>query len=140
MSIKRVKFVSVAVSDQDRALAFWRDKIGFEVALDAPMNAQDCGDTEQPKAAPIESAKAPRWIEMRIPGADTGLVLTLGRRGGQQGAGPVNMAFWTDDLDGTYVRLAAKGVAFETPPTRQPWGSFAMFLDPDGNAFVIGTT
>ena len=54
--IKLLKFVGVPTSDQDRALAFWTEKVGFRVATDQPMGAQ-------------------RWIELSIPGADTGVVL-----------------------------------------------------------------
>ena len=55
--IKAVKFVSVYVSDQDRALAFYTQKLGFTVVTDQPMG---------PGA---------RWIELRIPGAETGVVI-----------------------------------------------------------------
>ncbi len=55
--VKRVKFVGIAVSDQDRALEFWTQKVGCQVATDQPM-----GDGQ-------------RWIELRIPGAQTGLAL-----------------------------------------------------------------
>ena len=54
--IKAVKFVGLPVKDQDRALAFWRDKVGFKVATDQPFGKQ-------------------RWIELKIPGAETGLAL-----------------------------------------------------------------
>lgn len=54
--IKAIKFVGIPVKDQDRALAFWREKMGCKVTTDQPFGAQ-------------------RWIELRIPGADTGLVL-----------------------------------------------------------------
>jgi catechol 2,3-dioxygenase-like lactoylglutathione lyase family enzyme len=59
--IKGIKFASIPVRDQDRALAFWRDQIGLAVATDQPMGKQ-------------------RWIELRIPGADTRLVLFTPRR------------------------------------------------------------
>ena len=55
--IKQVKFVSIPTRDQDRALAFWTEKMGLRVATDQPM-----GDGQ-------------RWIELSIPGAETGVVL-----------------------------------------------------------------
>src|SRR5436309_14273664 len=55
--IKGIKFASVPVSDQDRALAFYTEKLGFAVATDQPFTDKQ------------------RWIELRIPGAATGLVL-----------------------------------------------------------------
>src|SRR5262245_2878342 len=55
--IRQIKFVGVPVRDQDRALAFYRDKLGFKVGTDQPFDGNQ------------------RWIEMRIPGAETGVVL-----------------------------------------------------------------
>ena len=54
--IRGIKFVSVPVRDQDAALKFWTEKCGFKVATDQAFGPQ-------------------RWIELMIPGADTGLVL-----------------------------------------------------------------
>ena len=42
-----------------------------------------------------------------------------------------------DKLEKTYEELVAKGVEFITPPTKAPWGSFAVFKDIDGNRFVM---
>jgi catechol 2,3-dioxygenase-like lactoylglutathione lyase family enzyme len=55
--IKAIKFASIPVRDQDRALNFYTAKLGFAVATD-----QSFGDGQ-------------RWIELRIPGADTRVVL-----------------------------------------------------------------
>ena len=51
----------------------------------------------------------------------------------------MNAALWTDDVEGTYEELKAKGVEFTAAPTKQPWGTFAIFKDIDGNTFVLGT-
>jgi catechol 2,3-dioxygenase-like lactoylglutathione lyase family enzyme len=61
--IRGVKFVSIPVVDQDRALAFYTEKLGFRVATDQPF------DDKQ------------RWIELAIPGAETGVVLFSHGRG-----------------------------------------------------------
>ena len=42
-----------------------------------------------------------------------------------------------DQLEKTYEELLAKGVEFVTPPTKEAWGSFAVFKDIDGNRFVM---
>src|SRR5690242_468196 len=55
--IKRLKFVSIPNRDQERALAFWTEKMGFKVSTDQPMG------------------EGKRWIELSIPGAETGIVL-----------------------------------------------------------------
>ena len=112
--ISRVKFVGIPVSDQDRALAFWTDKIGLRVATDQPMGAQ-------------------RWIELLIPGAETGLVL-FPPEGHEDRIGTFfNGSLACDDVEHAYRKLSEKGVEFEGPPQKQPWGTFAKFKDPDGN-------
>ncbi len=133
MAIKRVAFVSITVSDQDKALAFWRDVIGLEVTRDTPMAPEECGG-EPGGPSPM------RWIELRIAGADTALVLTLPMGPDDKAGKFMNMAFWTDDLDGTHEALRAKGVVFTAPPTAARWGRFALFQDPDGNTFCISQT
>jgi predicted enzyme related to lactoylglutathione lyase len=50
-----------------------------------------------------------------------------------------NVTFTTDDIDRTHQELAARGVVFTAPPTKQPWGQFAKFQDVDGNQFVLST-
>lgn len=120
--IKQVKFVSIPTRDQDRALAFWTEKIGFKVATDQPMGEKQ------------------RWIELQIPGAQTGVVLfTMDGQEDRIGT-PFNGAFATDDVEYSYGKLKARGVEFDAPPTRQPWGTFATFRDPDGNSFVLSST
>lgn len=119
--IKGIKFVSIPTRDQDAALAFWTEKMGFAVATDQPF------DDKQ------------RWIELRIPGADTRLVLFT--PDGHQGriGGFTNLSFWSDDIDATYRDLVAKGVETLGEPKKADWGSSLMFKDPDGTTFHIGS-
>jgi predicted enzyme related to lactoylglutathione lyase len=119
--IKQVKFVSIPTRDQDRALAFWTEQVGFRVGTDQPM-----GDGQ-------------RWIELSIPGAETGVVLFT-PEGQEDRVGTFfNGSFACDDVDYSYRQMQAKGVAFEGPPEKQPWGTFAKFRDPDGNVFVLSS-
>jgi predicted enzyme related to lactoylglutathione lyase len=119
--LKRVKFVGIAVRDQEAALAFWTQKIGCQIATDQPM-----GD-------------GMRWIELKIPGAQTGLVLFT-PRGQEDRIGTFhNMSFMVDDVEKTYAELRERGVEFTQPPKKEPWGTSAIFKDVDGNTFVIGT-
>jgi len=118
--LKRLKFISVPVTNQDRALAFWTQKIGFQVATDQPMGPGQ------------------RWIEVRIPGGQTGLALFTppgheARIGSFQG-----MSFLVDDVEKAHRELTARGVEFAQAPKKEPWGTSAIFKDPDGNSFVIG--
>ena len=118
--IRGVKFVSVPVTDQDRALAFYTEKLGFQILTDQPFSDDQ------------------RWIELGIPGADTRVVLFRTDEGLKPGS-PMNMAFWTADVEGTARALEAKGVEFVSDPRKEPWGTFAIFKDPDANTFVLGT-
>ena len=119
--IQSIKFVSVYVSDQDAALAFYTQKLGFTVVTDQPMG---------PGA---------RWIELRIPGAETGLVIAKPFQPANVVGAFMNMAFVADDVQKTYDELSARGVRFRQLPRTEPWGTSAIFKDPDGNSFVIST-
>ena len=118
--IRRVKFASIPVRDQDAALDFYTSKLGFRVATDQPLGEQ-------------------RWIELRIPGADTRVVLhTLPGQEDRVGT-PSNVVFASDDVRATFRELAGRGVRFVAEPEEQRWGTFATFSDPDGNEFLISS-
>jgi predicted enzyme related to lactoylglutathione lyase len=118
--IKNVDFVSIPVADQKRALAFYTEKLGFTVFTDQPFSDKQ------------------RWIELKIGGAQTKVVLFTpegheGRVGGFQ-----SMTFNCDDVEKTYVELRERGVEFTQPPKKEPWGVMAMMKDSEGNLFVLG--
>lgn len=118
--ISHVKFVSIPTHDQDRALKFWTEKVGFRVFTDQPFNEKQ------------------RWIELRIGSSETRLVLFTFDQGMKPG-GSFNGALACDSVERTYQELLAQGVEFVSPPTKQPWGMFAIFKDPDGNQFVLSS-
>jgi catechol 2,3-dioxygenase-like lactoylglutathione lyase family enzyme len=119
--IKGVKFVSIPVTDQDRALAFYTEKLGFRVLTDQPFDGKQ------------------RWIELSIPGAETAVVLFT-PQGHEGHVGTFSHAtFYCDDAQKTYEELGARGVEFSGPPQKQPWGTFLKFQDPDGNQFVLSS-
>lgn len=118
--ITSIKSVAVPIHDRARALAFWTQKFGFTVASDQPFD------------------DSPRWIELRIPGADTRLVLVTPDALGAH-ATDAAIAFTVDDLERTYADLKAKGVEFAGPVERADWGSQATFTDSEGNRFVIAS-
>ena len=47
------------------------------------------------------------------------------------------ISFHCQDIDKTYAELVERGVEFGGPPKKEPWGSFVMLKDPDGNQFVL---
>jgi len=119
--IKGIKFVSIAVRDQDKALEFYTKKLGMRIITDAPFDGTQ------------------RWIELGIPRADTKLVLFT-MQGHEQLIGKFqNVTFVTDDVEATAQELKARGVEFVREPEREDWGTSACFKDQDGNIFVLST-
>lgn len=119
--IKRIKFLGIPVRDQDRALAFYTEKLGFRVFTD-----QQFSDTQ-------------RWIELSLPGADTGIVLFT-PEGHEDRIGTfVNTSWEVDNVDTAFTELSGKGVEFTGPPKKQPWGNFVILKDPDGNQIVLSS-
>lgn len=119
--IKGVKFVSIPVSDQNRALAFYTEKLGFRILTDQPFDNQQ------------------RWIELSIPGAETSVVLFTPKEHESHIGTFAHATFYCDDAQRTYEELSARGVEFSGPPQKQPWGTFLMLKDPDGNQFVVSS-
>jgi len=119
--IKAIKFVGVPVSDQDRALDFYVGKLGFRVITDQPF------DDEQ------------RWIELGVGRTGTGIALFT-PRGHENRIGTFSgISFVADDVKATWRALAEKGVVFVQEPKEADWGTAAIFADPDGNQFVLGS-
>ena len=119
--IKGIKFVGVPVADQDRALAFYTEKLGFGVVTDQPMGPGQ------------------RWIELKIPGSDTGLSLFT-PPGHEARVGQfVNFSFYSNDVEKSYAELKAKGVEFLGPPKKEQWGTSVLFKDSEGNQLHLGS-
>jgi predicted enzyme related to lactoylglutathione lyase len=118
--ITHMKFAGVACRDQDAALKFWTEKVGFRVVTDQPLGEQ-------------------RWIELAIHNSDTRLVLFT-PEGQEDRIGTFfNGSFACDDVEATYRQLSARGVEFKGPPEKQPWGTYCIFKDGEGNEFVMGS-
>jgi lactoylglutathione lyase len=120
--IEGVNQVLLEVDDQDRALEFWTEGIGFELAQDAPYGEHE------------------RWLEVRT--RDKAVTLVLSLRRGQRQTTPAErptscIFFYCDDLPGTYKELRARGVEFSQPPGEQSWGWWSMFDDREGNRFAL---
>ena len=119
--VKRIKFLGIPVRDQDRALRFYTEKLEFRISTD-----QEMSDSQ-------------RWIELAIPGAETGIVLFT-PQGHEDRIGTfVNTSWEVDNVEKTYSELLARGVEFEKPPQKQPWGMFAIMKDSEGNQIVLAS-
>jgi catechol 2,3-dioxygenase-like lactoylglutathione lyase family enzyme len=119
--IRGIKFVGIPVRNQDVALKFYTEKLGFKVVTDQPFN-----DTQ-------------RWIELLIPGAESGLALFT-PPGQENRIGEFqSISFWCDDVFSAAKGLKSKGVEFAKEPKTEVWGSIAVFKDPDGNQFALSS-
>jgi catechol 2,3-dioxygenase-like lactoylglutathione lyase family enzyme len=131
--IRRMSHATIFVKNQEEALAFYRDKLGFQVHTDAmvgpefrwlTMNTPDAPDFE------IVLMEIKSGMLMDEPTA-TQLREVLAK--GVLGAGVFN----TDDCKGTYEDLKSKGVEFVSEPADRPYGVEAVFKDNSGNWFSL---
>ena len=119
--IRGIKFVGIPVRDQDFALKFYTEAMGLKVLTDQPF---------MPKQ---------RWIELMIPGADTGIALFT-PEGHEKRIGDFqSISFWCDDVFATAEAMKKKGVVFTKEAATESWGTVAMFKDADGNQFVLSS-
>ncbi len=117
--ITQIKFASIAVADENRALEFYTKKLGFKVATDQ------------------EFGEGMRWIELKIGSAETRLVLF--KQMGKEPGGFQPIVFQTDNVQKTFDELAGRGVEFTQEPKAESWGTSAMFKDSEGNIFVLSS-
>jgi catechol 2,3-dioxygenase-like lactoylglutathione lyase family enzyme len=118
--ISQVATVIVPVSDQDQAIAFYTDKLGFEKRTDVPMGQAD------------------RWVEVAPPGAITTISLARPREGDSPGI-ETRVAFATDDIDSDHADMRAQGVDVDEAVMRMgdPVPPMFFFRDQDGNRLLI---
>lgn len=124
-----LELVALMVRDYDPAIRFFVDILEFELLEDSPAVSTD----GRPK----------RWVVVRPPGAQTGLLLARAdseRQAaivGEQHAGRVGFFLRVDDFAARYERMRAAGVEFVRPPRTEPYGQVAVFLDIAGNRWDL---
>jgi catechol 2,3-dioxygenase-like lactoylglutathione lyase family enzyme len=117
--IRGISIASIPVRNQDAALKFYTEKLGFKVLTDQPFTGKQ------------------RWIELLIPGAESRLALFT-PEGHENRIGHFQpLTFWCDDVFATAKILQSKGVEFAAEPKSEVWGTMAIFKDVDGNQFVL---
>ncbi|GAB3565139.1 VOC family protein [Spelaeicoccus albus] len=102
------------VGDQDLALQFYRDILGFDVVMDADMGENF------------------RWLEVKPSGGQSSIVLAAAEAFGKQPGEGAYLTFATDDVEATVEELRARG-ATTSEVTREPWGTYATVNAPDGH-------
>jgi uncharacterized glyoxalase superfamily protein PhnB len=128
----RIATAQLWVHDQDEALAFWTDKVGFEVRSD--VTVPEMGDFRWLTVGPRDQDGID-IVLMAIPGppvmddATRTQVADLTAKGF---AGTVFLT--TDDCQRSYEELSARGVEFTEKPEDRPYGIDCGFRDPSGNS------
>jgi Predicted enzyme related to lactoylglutathione lyase len=122
--ISHIHSVSIVVSDQDKAIRFYCDVLGWKKTDDAPMGPNM------------------RWVTVAPAGADTNFALTLpswytSKPSLEMGIN-TGIAFATKDMKSTFAELKKRGVKFKGDPELMPWGKLGVwFVDPDANEFFM---
>jgi predicted enzyme related to lactoylglutathione lyase len=119
--IGALRTVGVYVADQQMAVEFYTEKLGFVVRRRAPMG---------PNA---------KWIEVSPPGSETALVIYPKAMMPDWAERKPSIVFHAPDVAATSRDLADRGVTIKTPPPPMVWGTYASFIDPDGNEFGLTT-
>jgi len=126
----RLDKITIVVDDYDEAIEFFTGALGFDLVEDSP-------------ALTTVGGRPKRWVVVRPPGAETGILLA--RADGQdqsavvgnQVAGRVGFFLQVDDFDAACERMTAAGVEFVGPPRTEPYGRVAVFLDIAGNRWDL---
>jgi catechol 2,3-dioxygenase-like lactoylglutathione lyase family enzyme len=125
----QIDLVTLLVDDQDVAIDFFVGVLGFELTTDEPATTND----GRPK----------RWVEVRPPGAATGLLLAVADGDeqvaavGRHAGGRIGLFLRVDDFESARRRMEAAGVEFLGSPRTEPYGEVAVFVDVAGNKWDL---
>ena len=121
----KLSAITLVVPDYDAAIAFYVDKIGFELREDTKLS------------------ETKRWVRVALPGTETALLLAKADGPKQEAAigsqtgGRVGFFLETDDFARDYSTMLTKGVAFREEPRHEAYGTVAVFVDPFGNLWDL---
>lgn len=120
--LEKVVYTSVFVTDQDRALDFYTNVLGFEKRAENPATG------------------GARFLSIGLKDQEFELVLWPGKPGQGEPVGdrvPAAYTIETADCRKAVEVLESRGVTFETGVLEFPWGYIAVFTDPDGNRLQV---
>jgi catechol 2,3-dioxygenase-like lactoylglutathione lyase family enzyme len=119
--ISKVGTVVVTVTDQERAIAFYTDTLGFEKRADTPF-----GDGY-------------RWVEVAPPGGETTIAVVPPPEGQEAGGKQTGIGLQTTEIDALHADLKARGVDVDDEVSRMgdPVPPLFWFRDPDGNVLMV---
>ena len=125
----QLDLITIVVAEYDPAIAFFTGILGFDLIEDSPSLTND----GRPK----------RWVVVRPPGADTGILLARADGEHQSAvvgnhvAGRVGFFLRVDDFDAAYERMKAAGVEFVAAPRTEAYGRIVVFRDIAGNRWDL---
>ncbi len=123
--ITHISSVHMFCEDQNRAKAFYTDRLGFELVIDIPM---------------YPGAEL-HWISVKPTGAATELALLEIEPEAERFRATIGttqaFTFGVDDIEGTVAALKARGVVFTQDVDVQPWGTSAVLQDSEGNQVML---
>jgi catechol 2,3-dioxygenase-like lactoylglutathione lyase family enzyme len=127
--VGHLHLVAIVVHEYDPAIAFFVEVLGFELVEDS--------------AALTNDGRPKRWVVVRAPGAETGILLARAEGDqqvavvGNQAGGRVGFFLRVDDFAATYARMTSAGVEFVTAPRIEPYGRVVVFVDIAGNRWDL---
>lgn len=131
--IKRLAVTTLWVTDQNEALRFYVEKLGFEIRADVTVGDFRWISVGAPDQPELEIGLTALKTGGGLSDADVAVLTPL------VAAGQLGHCVWkTDDCHTAYATLTAKGVEFLQPPADRPYGTIeAIFKDPSGNVMVL---
>jgi predicted enzyme related to lactoylglutathione lyase len=119
--IHTLNLVIVPVNDQDRMIAFYEDVLGLQKRADIPMG------------------ESYRWVEVAVPGAETGIALAPPAPGGSAGGMQTGIALTTADIEATHAHLRGAGADVDDAISRMgdPVPPMFWFRDPEENVLLV---
>lgn len=122
--MRKIATVALVVPDYDAALAFYLDKLGFDLLEDVDQGTK-------------------RWVRVAPPGGGAALLLARAEGAeqvaaiGNQTGGRVFLFLETDDFARDHAAMTAAGVEFLESPRYEPYGTVAVWRDPFGNRWDL---
>jgi predicted enzyme related to lactoylglutathione lyase len=123
----KIKLTSVYVDDQDKALRFYTEVLGFVKKADFSQGPY--------RWLTVASAEEPDGAELQLELNDNPAAKAFQQAMFEQGQ-PAAM-FYTDDVQRDYERMKAAGAEFTMPPTKVTGSTIAMVKDTCGNLIQI---
>jgi catechol 2,3-dioxygenase-like lactoylglutathione lyase family enzyme len=122
--IREINLVCLSSPDQDRAIAFYVDLLGFEKRTDVPFG----GDY--------------RWVEVYPPEGHAGIALAPPQPGSEFAPRETGITLTSDDIDATHADMKAKGIDVDAEVSRMgdPVPPMFWFRDADGHTLMVVET